>query len=427
MVQDTPTADATMVSLQKEQLAAQVEQVRIQNTWSTWTSLATPLTVLIGVLTLIGGTWRYIIGQRVEHEKQRELENQRLVDKQSEREKQEEEQQRWLEDRKAEREKRDEEQQRWLEDRKTEREKQAEARFQKVVEGLGSDNEATQVGSAILLHTFLRKDEGNERFYTQAFDLTVAHLRLRHADPHVPEPLTPLSLALITAFKKSYPLAHDWLNQASQALDATRIQLDAAYLVKADLHKAWMPSAYLRLANLTEADLHEVNLIRASLRGADLIDTSLEGALLCGADLSYTNLSHANLIGADLSHANLCGATLSHANLSSANLSSANLNGAKLFYADLTRANLRMADLSEADLSEADLSEVNIWRTDLSGTVFCDADLHGTHLHRAKELQNANLKGVKGLTATQLKVYQARGAIIDDHLQFNPDQPSEVP
>jgi hypothetical protein len=81
------------------------------------------------------------------------------------------------EGRQAEREKRDEEQKRWLEDRQAEREKRTEERFQSVVEGLGSTIQATQVGAAITLRTFLRP--GYEEFYSQVFDLAVANIRTK--------------------------------------------------------------------------------------------------------------------------------------------------------------------------------------------------------------------------------------------------------
>src|SRR5204862_5651299 len=109
----------------------------------------------------------------------------------AERERRDEEQKRWLEDREAERERRDAEQQRWLKDQEAEREKRAEERFQAVVEGLGSEREEAKVGAAITLRTFLRP--GYEQFYTQVFDLAVAHLRPL-SNSHSPEedPGTPL-------------------------------------------------------------------------------------------------------------------------------------------------------------------------------------------------------------------------------------------
>ncbi len=262
--QDTPTVDATVTALQKEQLAQQVEQLKEQNFWAAWTNLATPLSILVGLLTVLGGVWRYLRDQRAEREKQHEVERQRLADRQAE------------------------------------REKQAEERFQKVVEGLGNASEASQVGAAILLRTFLRKNEGYEQFYSQAFDLAVAHLRLRNVDATTPEPLTSLSQALVTVLKESYPLARDWLGQHPRYFDAARIQLDHAYLSGADLRRIWIPKAHLRKATLRSTDLS-----RANLNGVDLYGANLCGANLNGADLYGASLAEADLNAADLSNVNV--------------------------------------------------------------------------------------------------------------------------
>jgi uncharacterized protein YjbI with pentapeptide repeats len=288
IAQDTPTADATVTALQKEQLAEQVEQIKDQNSWSTWTNLATPLSILVGLLTVLGGVWRYLRDQRAEREKQHEVERQQLADRQAE------------------------------------REKQAEERFQKVVEGLGNSSEASQVGAAIMLRTFLRTGKGYEQFYSQAFDLAVAHLRLRNVDPKEPEPPTSLSQALVTVLKEAYPLARDWLQQHPRYLDAARIQLDQAYLTSADLQRLWIAKASLR---------------KATLRS--------------------TNLSNANLNGVDFYKANLCGANLSGANLYGANLCEADLNGADLTNVDITTVktwtNARLHDVK--GLTDKQLAE----------------------------------------------------------------------
>jgi pentapeptide repeat protein len=196
---------------------------------------------------------------------------------------------RWFADRQAERERRTEEQERWQKDREVEREKRAEERFQSVVTGLGSEKEEAKVGAAIMLRTFLQP--GYEQFYWQAFDLTVAHLRLRPADPNTSASLDPseyvpvdsLSQALVTAFKESFPLARNALKKYgdpalvdqkqsaldAQMLDASRIRLDHAFLARSDLKGVLMRGAFLIGTNLRRADLREALLDRADLRGAD--------------------------------------------------------------------------------------------------------------------------------------------------------------
>jgi len=360
-VQASPSVDATVTALSKEQLTLQIKQLQNQlqnqNNWLANNSTALIAAVTALVVALFGIVqWT---GNRRDA-RQKEIAAQ---DKE-------------LEDRKAERERRDEEQQRWLKDQEAEREKRAEERFQAVVEGLGSTTEARQIGAAITLRTFLQK--GYEQFYSQAFDLAVAHLRLRPIDADKAEPLDSLSQALITIFKESFPLVRNQHTQdIAQQLDAARIQLDKAFLAFADLKQAWMPFAYLREANLHKATLNKANLHKANLSEANLYK----------ADLSETTLYRASLYKASLRRANLSGTDLSGSNLSNADLSGANLTGAKLHRADLSRVNIE----------------------------------------DALSLENTDLRGVKGQSNEQLAACKAKGAIIDKDLTASSPQPTVAP
>jgi uncharacterized protein YjbI with pentapeptide repeats len=232
----------------------------------------------------------------------------------------------------------------------------AEERFKTAVTALGDEKEGAQVGGAILLRSFLDKnDKSYERYYTQVFDLVVANLRLPRTsnppeDPNTALPLTPLSQALITVFQESFPLAHKELKEREgkrfnpRSLNATGINLDKAFLWKADLEEIWMPSAFLRETDLSEAELQGVTCILDNLRGPGLSEAGLGEAILLRAILHKANFHKANL------------------------------SKAKFFGADLTEANI------EDSLS----------------------------------LKDTDLRGVTGLTKEQLEVCKAKGAIIDE-------------
>jgi hypothetical protein len=310
-VQATPTEDATVTALNKEKLAQEVQHLKGQNEPDFFGWLQGNATLLSTLLVVVGG----LIGL-------------------------------W----------------RWFADRGGEREKRAEERFQSVVEGLGSERTEIKVGAAIMLHTFLQK--GYERFYRQAFDLTVTHLRLLRTsdppkDPNTPLPLATLNQALIAVFTEAFPLARDELKKRKKepfdprSLGASHIKLDNAFLWKADLEQVWMPGV--------------------SLRKTDLTDAKLGRACVWG--------------------------------------------GAKL-----TEAKLERADLSGADLSGADLSQANLSQANLSG-----ADLSGANLEDALSLKDTNLRRVKGLTKEQLAACQAKGAIIDEDPATNSSQPTAAP
>ena len=461
-VQTTPTVDPaiTAKTAQEQLTKLQRDNDRSLRAWF-WNLSATLGSIVAALLAVAGVLWATKVAQnknladsqaertRRDEEQQRWLKNQ-----EAEREKRDEEQNRWLEDREAERERRKEEQQRWLKNQEAEREKRAEERFQAVVAGLGSEREEAKVGAAIMLRTFLQK--GYEQFYSQAFDLAIAHLRLPRTphpsedpdgtahspqDPDAALPLTTLSQALIVVFKEAFPLARDRLLEEQkaqfkpQSLDATGIQLDNAFLWKADLRQAWMPQAFLQKADLGEAKLCEAKLREAKLDGADLRKVNLSEADLRKADLRKatlveTNLLEANLREANLSEAQFVAADLRHADLSFAQLFSAQftmgtyLSGANLRHAGLEYANLFMGKLSGADLSGAKLHGADLRETILSDAILSDADLskakfNGATLSRAhpeeaRSLEETDLCGVTGLTKEQLAACKAKGAIIDE-------------
>ena len=95
-------------------------------------------------------------------------------------------------------------------------------------------------------------------------------------------------------------------------------------------------------------------------------------------------LQGVDLTGANLRQAVLLGSNLANANLSGTDLIGANLRGANLSGTDLTNAVLRYADLFGADMSGAILN----------GTM----------------VQDANFRGVRGLTPEQKEYLKKNGA-----------------
>jgi hypothetical protein len=286
-LQATPTEDATVTALNKEKLAQEIQQLKNQNEPTFYDWLRGNISILLLGLGALAGFLRWL-------EDRRDAQNKELAD------------------RKAERERREKEQKRWLKDQEADRDKRAEERFKSAVTGLGDEKDEAKIGAAIVLRTFLRP--GYEQFYIQTFDLTIAHLRQwRTPNPpkgtSTPLPVTRLRIALLMVFKVAFPLARSQNRGDLSSLDASRIQLDNAYLRGADLMKVWMSDASLRKADLRGAHLNEAHLSRVDLSKARLVGAHLNEAELRRADLSGADLSGADLSGAILSQANLSGAT----------------------------------------------------------------------------------------------------------------------
>jgi uncharacterized protein YjbI with pentapeptide repeats len=332
-VQATPTIDLTVTALSKEQLALQVKQLQNQlqdqNNWFANNSTALIAAITAIIVAFIGFT-QWSGNRRDERRKEIVAQDKELR-------------------------------------------AQGEERFKAAVTALGSDNEATQVGGAILLRSFLNK--GDEaiygRYYSQIFDLAAAYLRLSNTsrlpedpdglpqppvDPNAPLPMTPLRQALIVVFKEAFPLARSRLGLVkasleAHSLDASGVRLDGAYLARVDLEYVWMRDASFIGANLHETKLH-------------------------GSDLIGAHFNKADLVGADLS-----------------------------------KANLREANLGGAILTRVNLSEADLYGADLEGTVLIRTDL----------------RGVNGKTKAWLEACRAKGAIINEDTTTDSSQPDIAP
>ena len=134
-----------------------------------------------------------------------------------------------------------------------------------------------------------------------------------------------------------------------------------------DTHGAEGEQACLSYMDLTGVNLENAYLHRANLSGANLSWTNLSGATLAYANLQGADLRYTNLAGAKLMIANLEGANLTNANLREANLEWSYLEGANLTRANMKFANLERANLGHADLTFADLKDANLKLADLTG------------------------------------------------------------
>jgi len=321
-VQATPTVDLTVTALAKEQLKLQVQQLQNQlqdqNNWFANNSTAL-IAAAATVIVALFGIFQWAITVRQTQDKD-------LKDREEERRKEIAAQDKELRDR-------------------------AEERFKAAITALGSENEATQVGGAILLRSFLNKaDEAiYGRYYTQIFDLAVSYLRLPRMseppldpdglpatpeDPNVAVPLTPLRQALVDVFKEVFPFACEILKKQSgrfvpQSLDASRIRLDGMSLERAELNDIYMRGATLTDAHLDKAYLTGALLMKANFTGADLWGIHLDGAALHNAIFTKATLITAELMNADFTDADFTDADLCGADLSGAKLSGTKLRGAK--------------------------------------------------------------------------------------------------
>ena len=324
---------------------------------------------------------------------------------------------------------------RWIADRRDARQKGIDERFQSAVEGLGSEHREARVQAAAILISFLQP--GYERFYEQIFNLSTTNLGLQRPDiadildEHTVEQhrrisQTPLFLALVRLFGESFYRTRNISSERAKTLDASHIYLPFARLTKVDLQGIQMDEAWLQRAQLHGINLHgaslqganleRANLVKANLVKANLVKANLVKANLVKANLVKANLVKANLVKANLVKANLQGANLERANLVEANLEAANLEAADLFEADFSGANLDGAFLEKANLTGADLEGAFLRGADLEGAILFGADLQRAFLFGA-DLQRAFLMGANLQRAFLEKANLERAFLMGANLQ----------
>jgi uncharacterized protein YjbI with pentapeptide repeats len=424
-VQATLTVDPTMTALQEAQLKQQIIQLQLQNDRSInawiWNSIATLGTVVAAFLAVVGVS--LTVGVNFQQWKKTETitQDKDRIARQDAQDK----------DRIA----RQDAQDKDLKDRQDERAKQAEERFQKVVDGFGSDKEQMRIGAAIMLHTFVQPDY--KQFYKQAFELAVANLRLQQPLENVDQPPSSLNQALAVILRDVYPDLYKFLKETNkvkdylswdiitQALDAGYVKLDKTYLYDVHWEQIYMPQVYLQYAFLQRA-----HLPGAYLQNAHLVNSDLSGADLTNADLSHADMTNATLTNADFSGATLLGAHLNGAILDGALFKKTDIS-ANLTGADLTNAKLRVASSentpNNVDLTEANLSGATLTGADLTNANLTGANLGGTNLEDARSLDGTDLRGVKGLKQEQIDACKAKHAIVDEASTTNSSQPTIPP
>ena len=182
---------------------------------------------------------------------------------------------------------------------------------------------------------------------------------------------------------------------------ALRAGADLDETHRASFEVASLPQRTLRFADLTASELFAVDLSKANLTGADLSEANLTGANLRLANLTSADLSAAHLTGAYLTSANLTGADLSEADITGAHLTFADLHGANLTGAHLTGAHLTDAHLYGADLTSANLTDAHLYGADLTSAGLTDANLTSADLSSALNLIQGQLNEACG-TDTKL-------------------------
>jgi len=149
-------------------------------------------------------------------------------------------------------------------------------------------------------------------------------------------------------------------------------------------------AAFRTVGNIKRLNRHKISNI--NLVNCHLTKTNLNQVTLNGSNLNSANLSHCNAIECDFSDARANQTNFENAKMNQAIFNTAYASGANFKDAFLIKAQFNKAFLIKANFSNAYLMEADLRDCHLTGAIFDEASLY-----------KADLRGVEGLTAEQLK------------------------
>jgi hypothetical protein len=210
-------------------------------------------------------------------------------------------------------------------------------KFNQIVEGLGSPNQATQAGAAISILTYLRPEYS--AFHEQVFLILIATLKHTHDE-------TTNSL-LVRAFEDSIRGKAKEIEKQNNNIDEKegKISLDISHSSLTMVH---LPGINLSWANVQESKLEYANfrggcLQRLRAQGAKCHDAQFSQAdfrksVFDGAVMPNSRFSESDLRWVHFKNCDLQDAKFQRALLQSALFNDANLHGARFEQADINNA-----------------------------------------------------------------------------------------
>ncbi len=149
-------------------------------------------------------------------------------------------------------------------------------------------------------------------------------------------------------------------------------------------------AAFRTVGNIKRLNRHKISAI--NLVNCYLTKTNMSHLDLNGSNVNSANFSHCNAIDCNFKNTRANQTNFENAKMNQANFEAAFASGANFKDTFLIKANFKNAFLIKANFTNAYLMEADLSNCHLTGAIFDEASLY-----------KANLKGVEGLTAEQLK------------------------
>lgn len=174
--------------------------------------------------------------------------------------------------------------------------------------------------------------------------------------------------------------------------------------------------ADLRNANLVKANLNRINMSYANLDELQSVEkTSFYGANLSNATFVNAQLREIFFSFSDMRNGNFSGATLNQSSLSNTDLSYSIFENTIADTVDfessiLKNVNFKNASLYRSNFTDADFKDAVLTNANLSGANFKNVK----NFKEIKDIENANINGVKNLSADLKEWALSAGAVETD-------------
>ena len=188
-----------------------------------------------------------------------------------------------------------------------------------------------------------------------------------------------------------------------------RVNFSGTLLNRVNFKRSVLRDCNFAEAKLMGAEMEKANFANSKFDGANMSHVVAEDAIFEHADMAGVNFQEAELLSAFFQNAMLHEVNFDGTYMFNAIFNEANLRGAKFH-----RVGLWDAEFHKAFLVDAKFHNVDLTTADFSGANFSAANfdnvIAGCAIFKEATLFDANLTGIKGITAEQIKTTQGNSS-----------------
>lgn len=237
-----------------------------------------------------------------------------------------------------------------------------EAKFDAIINNLGSTSHSKQSIATVSLLTYLKPEY--KEFHYQVYLILLAKLKTNPSENVISLMVKTFEKALRLNLEsiQSQKVKNISISQDHPGLDLSRANLYRIDLQGLNLENVDFAFSNLRYANLENCNLRRAKGIQTDLSGARISRANITEGRFNQAIFKNAQFHESILVSAKLKNTNLRGAEFQQAKLQDAHLDDAEIYGAKFEYANINNTYLRKIKCGESDLKSILKSKDFSWK-----------------------------------------------------------------